>query len=105
VVIGTGSVLQPLNWAEPSADRGAAYFVESAISWLAARPILLDIPDRPAALGAIRISDDARSGIWRYVLLYVPGSAALLGLAVALRRRSTEGREWKAPKADPETRA
>lgn len=95
VVLGTASALQPLNWAEPPADRGAAFLVESAISWLSARPIILDIPDRPAALGAIRISEDARTDIWRYVLLYVPGAAALLGVAVWLRRRSTEGREWK----------
>jgi hypothetical protein len=95
VVLGTASVLQPMNWAEPQADRGSAFLVESAISWLAMRPIVLDIPDKPAAMSAIRVSDDARSGIWRYVLLYVPGSAILLGFAVTLRRRSTEGREWK----------
>jgi hypothetical protein len=94
VIVGTASVLQPLNWAEPPADHGAAFFVESAVSWLSAHPIILDIPDKPAGLGAIRISDDARTDIWRYVLLYVPGSAALLGIAVALRRRSTEGRAW-----------
>jgi hypothetical protein len=97
VVLGTASVLQPLNWAEPPTDRGAAYLVESAVSWLAAQPIVLDIPDKPAGLGAIRISDEARTDIWRYVLLYVPGSAALLGIAVALRRRSTEGSAWKGP--------
>ncbi len=97
VVIGTASVLQPLNWAEPASDRGAALFVESAISWLSARPVILDIPDRPAGLAAIRISDDARSEIWRYVLFYVPVSAALLGVAVGVRRRSTEGRAWAAP--------
>jgi hypothetical protein len=95
VVLGTASVLQPLNWAEPPAERGAAFLVESAVSWLSARPIVLDIPDKPAGLAAIRISDDARTDIWRYVLLCVPGSAALLGIAVALRRRSTEGREWR----------
>jgi hypothetical protein len=94
VVIGTGSVLQPLNWAEPATDRGAAFLVESAISWLAARPVILDIPDKPAGLAAIRISEEARTDIWRYVLLYVPASAALLGFAVALRRRNTEGRAW-----------
>ncbi len=94
VVFGSASPLQPMNWAEPPADRGAAFLVESAVSWLSARPIILDIPDKPAGLAAIRISDDARTDIWRYVLLYVPGSACLLGIAVALRRRSTEGREW-----------
>jgi hypothetical protein len=95
VVIGTGSVLQPLNWAEPAGDRGAAFLVENAISWLAARPVVLDVPDKPAGVSAIHVSEESRAGVWRYVLLYVPGAAALLGIAVALRRRSTEGREWK----------
>jgi hypothetical protein len=95
VVLGTASVLQPMNWAEPPSERGAAFLVESAVSWLSARPMILDIPDRPAGVSAIRISDESRTDIWRYVLLYVPGSAGLLGLAVALRRRSTEGREWR----------
>jgi len=101
VIVGTGSILQPLNWAEPAADRGAAFFLESAVSWLSTRPIILDVPDKPAGLGAIRISDDSRTEIWRYVLLYVPGSAALLGLAVALRRKNTEGRVWKVAPRGP----
>ena len=102
VVVGTASLLQPMNWAEPVVDRGAAFFAESAISWLSARPMLLDIPDKPAGLGAIRISEDSRSEIWRYVLLYVPASAALLGIAVALRRKNTEGRVWKATPPEKE---
>jgi len=101
VFIGTGSVLQPLNWAEPAGDRGAAFLVENAISWLAARPVVLDVPDKPAGVAAIHVSEDSRAGVWRYVLLYVPGAAALLGIAVSMRRRSTEGREWKGPGDGP----
>jgi hypothetical protein len=101
-VVGTGSVLQPINWTAAAGDRGAAFVVENAISWLAARPVVLDVPEKPAGVAAIHVSEDSRAGVWRYVLLYVPGAAALLGIAVALRRRSTEGREWKGPGDTPD---
>jgi hypothetical protein len=39
----------------------------------------------------IRINEDSRAEVRRYVLLFMPLAAALLGIAVALRRRSTEG--------------
>jgi hypothetical protein len=95
VVVGTASVLQPLNWNEPIAERGAAFFVESAISWLASRPAILDVPDKPAVSAAIRITEESRSEVGRYVLIYMPLAAALLGFAVGLRRRSTEGKRQR----------
>ena len=39
----------------------------------------------------IRITDESRSEVKRYVLLFMPLAAALLGAAVGLRRRGTEG--------------
>jgi hypothetical protein len=93
VVIGTASVLQPLNWSEGIADRGAAFVVENAISWIASRPAILDVPEKPKVASAIHLTDESRAEIWRYVLLYMPMSVALLGLAVGLRRRTTEGRD------------
>jgi hypothetical protein len=93
VVLGTASVLQPINWSEGISDRGAAFVVENAISWIASRPAILDVPERPKVASAIHLTDESRAAIWRYVLLYMPMSAALLGLAVGLRRRTTEGRE------------
>jgi hypothetical protein len=93
VVFGSASVLQAVNWQEGLGNRGAAYLVENAISWLASKPVVLDVPDKPQVLAAIHITEEARSEIWRYVLLYMPLSAALMGLAVGLRRRSTEGKK------------
>jgi hypothetical protein len=92
VVIGTASVLQPINWSEGISDRGAAFVVENAISWIASRPAILDVPEKPKVASAIHLTDESRAAIWRYVLVYMPMSSALLGLAVGLRRRTTEGK-------------
>jgi hypothetical protein len=93
VVIGGASVLLEHNWREPAPVHGAAYLVENAISWLTARPAILDVPAKPAVAAGLRISDESRDELRRYVLIYMPLAAALLGLAVGLRRRSTEGRK------------
>ena len=91
VVIGTASVLVRQNWEEPTPLRGSVYLVEGAISWLASKPEILDVPDKPAISAGIRIDEASRNEVRRYVLILMPLAAALLGLAVALRRRSTEG--------------
>jgi hypothetical protein len=93
VVFGSASVLQAVNWQEGLPNRGAAFMVENAISWLASKPTVLDVPEKASVVAAIHITEEARSEIWRYVLLYMPLSAALVGFAVGLRRRSTEGRK------------
>jgi hypothetical protein len=102
VVFGTASVFQPINWSLGVQDRGAAFLVENSISWLASKPAVLDVPEKPSVASAIRITDESRSEIWRYVLLYMPVSTALLGLAVGLRRRSTEGKKRTAAKVTKE---
>ena len=95
VVLGSSYALVDRNWREPTPVRGAAFFVESAISWLASKPQILDVPPRPSVAAGIRINEDARSEVRRYVLIFMPLAAALLGLAVGLRRRSTEGKPRK----------
>ncbi len=102
VVFGSASVFQPINWSVGVPDRGAAFLVENAISWLASKPAVLDVPDKPSVASSIRLTDESRSELWRYVLLYMPISTALLGLAVGLRRRSTEGRKRTAAKVTKE---
>ncbi len=92
VVIGTASVLLEHNWQEPGPIHGAAFLVENAISWLTAKPAILDVPAKPAIAAGLRISDESRDELRRYVLVYMPLAAALLGLAVGLRRRTTEGK-------------
>jgi len=94
-VLGCGFLLADVNWRQPRTVRGAAFFVESTISWLASRAKILDVPDRPSVAAGIRITEGSRSEVARYVLLYMPLAAALLGLAVGLRRRSTEAVAYK----------
>jgi len=91
IVVGTGSAVIRQDWMEPLPLRGAALFTESAISWLASKPAILDVPARPSVAAGIRITDESRSEVRRYVLVFMPLAAALLGIAVALRRRGTEG--------------
>lgn len=98
VVVGTSSVLSAWAWREPLRDRGAALLVESALSWLTSRPPIVDVPERATVPAGIRVTKESRDEIRNYVLFLMPGAAALLGVVVALRRRSTEGAPRK--KAD-----
>ncbi|WP_437838797.1 GldG family protein [Sorangium sp. So ce1153] len=91
VVVSSPGVLYGANWQSPEL-RGTAVFVESALSWLAASPPMLDIPDKPAVTAGLRLSEDSLSGIFRYVIVYMPLAAAFLGLAVHLSRRGSERR-------------
>ncbi|WP_437727282.1 GldG family protein [Sorangium sp. So ce861] len=91
VVVSSPSALYGANWQSPEL-RGTAVFVESALSWLAASPPMLDIPDKPAVTAGLRLSEDALAGVFRYVVVYMPLAAALLGLAVHLSRRGSERR-------------
>jgi hypothetical protein len=91
VVVGSGSLVIRRNWAEPLPLRGAALFTESAISWLASKPAVLDVQAKASVAAGIRITEDSREEVKRYVLVFMPLAAILLGLAVGLRRRGTEG--------------
>src|SRR5262249_25516927 len=57
VAVGSASALFGANW-QAEELRGGAVFVESAIAWLAARPVLLDIPNKPTFTAGLRVSDD-----------------------------------------------
>src|SRR6185436_1645378 len=102
VAVGSASVLYGANW-QAEELRGSAVFVESAIAWLAARPVLLDIPSKPAFTAGLRVSDAWLASTFRYVVLYIPLASVLLGAAVYLRRRSTE-RRTEAPREPPSPR-
>jgi hypothetical protein len=91
VVVGSSSVTQAQAWQEPGI-RGGAYFVENAISWLTSRPQLVDIPAKPSVMAGLRLTEESLKQISTYVTLYIPLAGALVGLAVFLRRRSTEKR-------------
>jgi len=95
VVVGTANPLTSPSFREPMSVRGGALFVESAVSWLASKPQVLDVPDKAAVAAGIRIDDDSRSTIRRYVIVFMPATVALLGLAIGLFRRSSENAQKK----------
>lgn len=96
VVLGTASMLTTETFRMGIGDRGAAVVVGNAISWLAAKPQVLDIPEKAAVPAGIRMTEDSRSELRRYVLLFMPGAFALAGVLVALARRA--GEKEKAPR-------
>lgn len=99
VVLGSASPLASPAFREPMPTRGAALLAENAVSWLASKPEVLDVPDRPAIAAGIRISEDDRGAVRRYVVFLMPGTAALLGIVIGLWRRRSEG---ALPEDEPE---
>ncbi len=91
VVLGSASSLWGANW-QAEELRGGSLFVGSAVAWLTARPQLLDIPEKPTFTAGLHVSEAWLASTFRYVVIYIPLSSVLLGLAVYLRRRGTERR-------------
>lgn len=92
VVVGTASVLSNETFRELPTYRGGALFAESAISWLAAKPQVLDVPEKAPVGAGMRVDEQSRGVIRRYVVLFMPATVALLGIAIAMFRRAGEGR-------------
>jgi hypothetical protein len=91
VLVGSAAVAQNRSFRDP-ALYGDRLFVENAIAWLAARPALVSVPEKPAEEIGLALSEESLGEVLRYVLIYMPATAALLGLFVILRRRSLETR-------------
>jgi hypothetical protein len=107
IIAGASNLAQNRSFRD-SGLYGDRMLVENAISWLAARPALVSVPERTAHPIGLSLSEDSLGEILRYVVFYMPGSAALLGFAVMLRRRSVEKRSRRAAedrKGDDEARA
>jgi hypothetical protein len=94
VVLGSRYFLEQSNWRQPRPLHGAAFLVDSALSWLAARPELVDVPDKAEVSAGMRVSEEGRTEVQRYVLLFMPLAALLLGVAVWAWRRSSENKPY-----------
>jgi hypothetical protein len=109
VVVGSSTPFLNAAWADPTP---AMTFSRTLgllwVSWLTARPPILDLPPKASVQIALHLTEDDLSSIGRYVLLYMPLATALLGAAVWLRRRSTEGKRVRGavrPRGDAPPRA
>jgi len=95
VVVGSRFALAEDNWTQPRALHGTAFLVDSAVSWLTARASVVDVPDRAEVAAGIRVSEQGRDEVRRYVLLLMPLAATLLGIAVWAWRRSSENKPYE----------
>ncbi len=91
VVVGSANLAWSRNWREPTL-LGNRLFVESALSWLAARPALVSVPEKASHDVGLALTEESLGDVRNYVLLYMPLSVAALGIFVMLRRRSKEKR-------------
>lgn len=90
VVIGSASALLGGNW-QADTFRGTALLVESALAWLMSRPGDLDIPAPSSQTAGMTMTQEARQSVFLGSVVFLPLATALLGVAVALRRRRGGG--------------
>jgi hypothetical protein len=69
---------------------GSRVLVDRGLGWLAGEPAMVDIPEKPAHEAGLSLTEDSLSEVNRYVLLYMPITALLVGIIVLLKRRATE---------------
>ncbi len=89
VVVGTSNVAWAQNWADPTLF-GTRLFAENAIAWLTDRPALVSVPEKAAQPAGLALTEASLGEVRRYVLVYMPLTAALAGLLILLRRRRQE---------------
>jgi hypothetical protein len=66
---------------------GNRTFINGALTWLLARPVGVEIPSAHHAPLQLNLTDADLARLNRYVLLIMPATVAILGLAVGLSRR------------------
>jgi hypothetical protein len=95
VVVGSRYILAEDNWRQARPLHGAAFFVDSSLSWLAARSEVVDVPDRAEVPAGIRVTAEGLAEVERYVVLFMPLAVLLLGAAVWAWRRSAENKPYQ----------
>jgi hypothetical protein len=88
-VTGASNLAWNRNFQDPSLY-GNRRLIENAISWAAARPSMLSVPEKPEREVGLSLSEDSLGEVMRYVLFYMPAAAGLIGAFVLLRRRDVE---------------
>ncbi len=94
VLVGAGNLAWSRTFQDPT-WMGDKLFVESASSWLLARPLLVNVPEKPTHPAGLALSEASLAELFRYVLIYMPLSAVAMGAWVLLRRKRGEERSRK----------
>jgi hypothetical protein len=102
VLVGSATVAQNRSFRE-AALYGNRLFVENALAWVAARPTLVSVPEKPPREIGLSLSQESLGEVLRYVMIYMPVTAALLGAFVLLRRRAVETRSRRRPESPGES--
>jgi hypothetical protein len=95
LVFGTRS----LPWTRSYRDAallGDRLLVENGLAWVAARPAIVSVPEKPARSVGLSLTEESLGEILRYVLVYMPTTAALSGFVLLFRRRAKEKSSRKA---------
>lgn len=88
-VMGTSNFLDNVTFRDPALF-GNQVLTESAFSWLLERPGLVRVPERPPLAAGLNLTEDSLQALLRYVLIYMPLTAACAGGLVLYRRRKNE---------------
>ncbi len=86
VVLGAISPVMGGNWRQTE-HYGTTLFVEGAITWLTEHEAFLDIPDKPLVTSGLKLTEDALSSIFRFVVLLIPLLVLAPGIYVVYSRR------------------
>jgi hypothetical protein len=92
VALASTSFLAGRNWTNPQLQ-GTALFVESVVSWLASKTVVLDIPDkrgRPPV--GLQITEDVLKTVLLEVVVLLPLGMLGIGVIIRWRRGATEAR-------------
>ncbi|HEY3493264.1 MAG TPA: GldG family protein [Polyangiaceae bacterium] len=89
VVAGSSDLPRARSFRDP-ALAGDRLLVENALAWAAARPPIVGVPEKPARELGLALTEESLGEVLRYVLIYMPGAAAMLGVLILLGRRSKE---------------
>lgn len=91
VIVGGSNLAHAESFRDPE-RYGNRLFVENGLAWLGQRPTSISVPARRLGSGGLAVTEKSMRDLLLYVLLYMPGTAALLGSFIILRRRSLEAR-------------
>jgi hypothetical protein len=75
---------------------GTSLFTDGAISWLAGHEQFLDIPDKPIKTTGLRLTEEALTQTFRYVVVLIPFLTAVAGIFIFYRRRVRKAAKVKA---------